>query len=165
MPLVPIGDWCLSMVRDTDAAIPSTVTSPLTTAHTRQCLTGPSRLITNAVSDALLGSEAIAAHPDQAAEIIPAFTEADPGSIRRTIRFMHRWRPLTDTVSRVTVPTLFLTGGLGDQHWRPADAEAAAATTPNARTVTIPGARHVSPLLVDADLIGRLVVEFWRSLE
>jgi len=127
-------------------------------------LTGPNRFITKALLEALLGSDAIKAHPDRAADIIRAFTEADRGSIRRTVRFMNRWRPLTDTVSRVKVPTLFLTGDLGDQHWHPADAKAAAATMPNARAVSITGSGHVSPLLVDVDLITRTVTDFWRSL-
>ena len=127
-------------------------------------LTGPNQLITKALFGALLGSNAIEAHPDQAADIISAFTEADRASIRRTIRFMHRWRPLTDTVPAVTAPTLFLTGDLDDQHWRPADAQAAAATMPNARVATLTGAGHVGPLLVDVDLISRTVTEFWRSL-
>jgi len=127
-------------------------------------LTGPNRLITKTLFEALLGSDAIKAHPDRAADIIRAFTEADRDSIRRTIRLMHRWRPLTDTVSRVKVPTLFLTGDLDDQHWRPADAQAAAAAMPNARVVAITGAGHVSPLLVDADLIARTITDFWRSL-
>ena len=127
-------------------------------------LTGPNRLITTALFDALLGSAAITAYPDRAADIIDAFTKADRGSIRRTIRFMHRWRSLTDTVPRVTAPTLFLTGDLDDQHWRPADAQAAANTMPNAQVVTLTGAGHVGPLLLDVDLIAHTVTEFWRSL-
>jgi pimeloyl-ACP methyl ester carboxylesterase len=127
-------------------------------------LTGPNQLITKVLFDTLLGSNAIKAHPDRAADIISAFKEADGESIRRTIRFMHRWRPLTDTVPAVTAPTLFLTGDLDDQHWRPADAQTAAATMPNARVVTLTGAGHVGPLLVDVDLISRAVTEFWRSL-
>jgi pimeloyl-ACP methyl ester carboxylesterase len=127
-------------------------------------LTGPNRLITKALFDALLGSGAMAAHPDRAADIIRDFTDADRGSIRRTIRFMHRWHPLTDTVPAITAPTLFLAGDLDDQHWRPADAQAAAATMPDARVVTLTAAGHVGPLLLDADLIARTVTEFWRSL-
>jgi pimeloyl-ACP methyl ester carboxylesterase len=113
---------------------------------------------------ALLGSEAITAHPDQAADIIRAFTEADRGSIRQTIRFMHRWRPLTDALISVTAPTLFLTGDLDDQHWGPAHAQAATATMPNARVVPLTAVGHVGPLLLDADLIARTVTDFWTSL-
>src|ERR1700722_12318178 len=127
-------------------------------------LTGPNRLITKALFESLLGADAIKAYPDRAANMIRGFTEADRGSIRRTVRFMHRWQSLTDTLPRVTVPTLFLTGDLDDQHWRPADAHAAAATMPNAQVVALTGAGHVGPLLVDADLIARTVTEFWRTL-
>lgn len=127
-------------------------------------LTGPNRLITKALFDALLGSDAIKAHPDRAADLIRGFTEADRDSIRRTVRFMNRWRALTGTLPSVNVPTLFLTGDLDDQHWRPADAQAAAATMPNAQVVALAGAGHVGPLLVDADLIARAVTEFWRTL-
>jgi pimeloyl-ACP methyl ester carboxylesterase len=114
-------------------------------------LTGPNPVITKA-------------HPDRAADIIRAFKEADRESIRRTVRFMHRWRPLTDTLPAVSAPTLFLTGDLEDQQWGPNDAQAAAATMPNARAATLTGAGHVGPLLLDADLIAHTVTEFWRSL-
>jgi pimeloyl-ACP methyl ester carboxylesterase len=127
-------------------------------------LTGPNRLITKALFESLLGADAIKAHRDRAADMIRGFTEVDRDSMLRTVRFMHRWRPLIDTLPRVNVPTLFLTGDLDDQHWRPADAHAAAATMPNAQVVTLTGAGHVGPLLVDADLIARTVTEFWRTL-
>jgi pimeloyl-ACP methyl ester carboxylesterase len=126
--------------------------------------TGPNRLITNALFESLLGTDAIKAHPDRAADLIRSFTEADRDSIRRTVRFMHRWQPLTDSLPRVNVPTLFLTGDLDDQHWRPADAHAAAATMPNAQVAALTAAGHLGPLLVDADLITRTVTEFWRTL-
>jgi pimeloyl-ACP methyl ester carboxylesterase len=127
-------------------------------------LTDPNQLITKALFDALLGPYAIAAHPDRAADLMRAFNEADRGSIRRTIRLMHQWRPLNGTLPAITAPTLFLTGDLDDQHWRPADAQAAAATMPDARVVTLIAAGHVGPLLLDVDLIARTVPEFWRSL-
>jgi hypothetical protein len=57
---------------------------------------GANRFITKALFDALLGANAIAAHPDRAAEIMSAFKDVDRESIRRTIRFMHSWRDLTD---------------------------------------------------------------------
>ncbi len=149
-PLVPVGAWQRW-----------TQTYPLAVLYR---LTGPNRLITKVLFDALLGSDAMTAHPDRAADIIRGFTEADRGSIRRTIRFMHRWRPLTDTLPAIAAPTLFLTGDLEDQQWSPADAQAAAATMPNARVVTLAGAGHVGPLLLDVDLIARTVIEFWRLL-
>jgi len=127
-------------------------------------LLGPNPLLTKILFDVLLGSEAIAAHPDRAAEMMSAFRAADRESIRRTIRFMHGWRPLTDKLPAVTVPTLLITGDLGDQHWRPADAQVAAATMPNARAVAVTGAGHLGPLLLDVDQIASTVIEFWKSL-
>jgi pimeloyl-ACP methyl ester carboxylesterase len=127
-------------------------------------LLGPNPLLTKILFDVLLGSEAIAAHPDRAAEMMRPFRAADRESIRRTIRFMHSWRPLTDKLPAVTVPTLLITGDLGDQHWRPADAQVAAATMPNARAVAVTGAGHLGPLLLDVDQIASTVIEFWKSL-
>jgi pimeloyl-ACP methyl ester carboxylesterase len=149
-PLLPVGVWQRW-----------TQTYPLAVLYR---LTGPNRLITKALFEALLGSDAIKAHPDRAADLIRGFTEVDRDSMLRTVRFMHRWRPLTDILPRVNVPTLFLTGDLDDQHWRPADAHAAAATMPNAQVATLTGPGHLGPLLVDADLIARTVTEFWRTL-
>ena len=127
-------------------------------------LTGPNRLITKALFDALLGAKAIAAQPDRAAAMMRGFRDADRESIRRTIRFMHSWSALTDKLPAVTVPTLLITGDLPDQHWRPADAEAAAATMPDARAVAVTGAGHLGPLLLDVDLIAETVIAFWKSL-
>ena len=127
-------------------------------------LTGANRFVTKALFDALLGADAIAAHPDRAAEIMSAFREADPESIRRSIRFMHSWRAVTDKLPAVTVPTLLIAGDLADQHWQPADAQAAAATMPHTRAVAVTGAGHVGPLLLDVDLIASTVTEFWKSL-
>jgi pimeloyl-ACP methyl ester carboxylesterase len=105
----------------------STIAAPVTPVSRRQRWTktyplallyrllGPNRLFTKILFDVLLGSEAIAAHPDWAAEMVSAFRAADRESIRRTIRFMHSWRPLTDKLPAVTVPTLLITGDLGDQ--------------------------------------------------
>lgn len=127
-------------------------------------LLGPSRFISNVLAEALLGPDAIAAHPDRAEEIMKAFQEADRESVRRTIRFMHSWHPLTDTLPEVTVPALLITGNLADQHWQVTDAHTAAATMPDARALGVTGAGHISPLLVDVDQIGSAVTEFWASL-
>ena len=127
-------------------------------------LTGPNRFITKALFDTLIGQKAFAAQPDRAAAMMNAFRDADRESIRRTIRFMHRWRALTDTLPSVTVPTLLMTGDLSDQHWRPVDAQATAATMPRARAVAVTGPGHLGPLLLDIDLIAKTIGEFWKSL-
>jgi pimeloyl-ACP methyl ester carboxylesterase len=127
-------------------------------------LTGPNRFITKALFDVLLGSDAIAAHPDRAAEMMSAFRAVDRESIRRTIRFMHRWRALDDKLPAIAIPTLILTGDIADQHWRPADAQAAAATMPRARAVAVSGTGHLGPLLLDVELIAKTIGDFWASL-
>jgi pimeloyl-ACP methyl ester carboxylesterase len=126
-------------------------------------LTGPSPMITKVLFDTLLSSDAIEAQPERAADMVSAFQRADRGSIQATIRFMHHWQPLTDKLPAITAPTLFLTGDVDGQEWSPARAQAAAATMPNARVVTLSGAGHIGPLLLDTDLIASTVAEFWRS--
>jgi pimeloyl-ACP methyl ester carboxylesterase len=126
-------------------------------------VTGPSAAIAKPLFNTLLGAEAFAAEPDRAADIVDAFRHADRESIRRTIRFMHRWKPLTDTLPAIAAPTLFLTGDVDGQQWSPATARTAAATMPDARVATLSGAGHVTPLLLDTDLIASTVAEFWRS--
>jgi pimeloyl-ACP methyl ester carboxylesterase len=137
-----------------------TQTYPLAAAYR---LFGPNLLLTSVLFDVLLGG-AGAAHPDQAAEFKAAFRAMDRESVRRTIRFMHRWHALTDQLPAVTVPTLLMTGNLDDQDWSPAAAQAAADTMPDARVVPLTGAGHVGPLLVDTDAIAETVTNFWASV-
>lgn len=138
-----------------------TQTYPLAAAYR---LLGPNPLLARILFDVLLGSEAIAAYPKRAAELKAAFRASDRESIRRTIRYMHTWHALTDKLPAVSVPTLLMTGDLGDQHWSPADARAAARTMPDARVVTLTGDGHVGPLLVDSDVIAQAITDFWASL-
>jgi pimeloyl-ACP methyl ester carboxylesterase len=128
-------------------------------------LFGPNRVLARILFDTLLSSEGIAAQPDRSSEMINAFMRTDRESIRRTIRYMHRWRSLEDKLPDLTVPTLFLTGNLQDQHWQPADAEAAAATMPDCRVVSVSGTGHLGPLLVNVDEIAAAITEFWASLQ
>jgi pimeloyl-ACP methyl ester carboxylesterase len=127
-------------------------------------LLGPNRVLAKVLFDVLLGSDAIAAQPDRAAEMMAAFRAADKESMRRTIRFMHNWRPLTDKLPAVTVPTVLITGDLDGQHWGPADAQAAAEAMPAARAVAVTASGHVGPLLVDVDQIASTVVDFWKAI-
>jgi pimeloyl-ACP methyl ester carboxylesterase len=96
--------------------------------------------------------------------MMAGFRAADRESMRRTIRFMHSWRPLTDKLRAIAVPTVLITGDLGDQQWGPADAQAAAAAMPAARAVAVTGSGHLGPLLVDVDQIASTVVDFWNSI-
>jgi len=137
-----------------------TQTYPLAVAY---ALLGPNPLLTKILFDVLLGG-AGTAHPTRAAELKAAFRAMDRKSVRRTIRYMHSWHALTSQLAGVTVPTLLMTGDLGDQEWSPADARAAAAAMPDARVVSLTGSGHVGPLLVDADAIAQAVTEFWESL-
>jgi pimeloyl-ACP methyl ester carboxylesterase len=154
-----------------------TIAAPLTPVGLRQRwtqtyplallyrLTGANRFFTKALFDALLGAKAIAAQPVRASEMMSAFKDFDRESIRRTIRYMHSgWHNLAEKLPIVTVPTLLIAGDLADQHWQPADAQAAAATMPDARAVAVTGAGHVGPLLLDVDLIANTVIEFWESV-
>jgi len=137
-----------------------TQTYPLAVAYR---LLGPNPLLTKILFDVLLGG-ADTARTDQAAVLKAAFRAMDRESVRRTIRYMHSWHALTEQITTVTVPTLLMTGDLGDQHWSPAHARATAATMPDARVVALTGAGHVGPLLVDTDLIAQAVTDFWASV-
>lgn len=136
-----------------------TQTYPLAVAYR---LLGPNPLLTKILFDVLLGGADIA-RTERAAELKAAFRAMDRESARRTIRYMHSWQSLADRLAAVTVPTLLMTGDLGDQHWSPADARAAADTMPDARAVTLTGSGHVGPLLVDTDAIAAAVTDFWAS--
>jgi len=137
-----------------------TQTYPLAVAYR---LLGPDPLLTRILFDVLLGG-ADTTRTDQAAELEAAFRAMDRESVRRTIQYMHSWHALTEQITAVTVPTLLMTGDLGDQHWSPAHARATAATMPDARVVALTGAGHVGPLLVDTDLIAQAVTDFWASV-
>ncbi|MEN4447215.1 alpha/beta fold hydrolase [Mycobacterium sp. SM3041] len=136
-----------------------TQTYPLAAAYR---LLGPNPLLTKILFDVLLGGADIA-RTQHAAELKAAFRAMDHESARRTIRYMHSWQSLAGQLATVTVPTLLMTGDLGDQHWSPADARAAADTMPHARVVPLTGSGHVGPLLVDTDAIAAAVTDFWQS--
>ena len=123
-------------------------------------LTGPSPIIAKVLFDTLLGSDAIE-QPDRAADI-SAF-QAPHRRRCNHLPVLHHWQPLTDKLPEITAPTLFLTGDVDGQQWSPTVAQAAAATMPDARVVTLRSAGHVGPLLLDTDLIASTVADFWQS--
>ena len=73
--------------------------------------------------------------------------------------FIRRLTELAERDPRI----MLITGDLADQHWRPDDAQAAAATMPRARAVAVTGAGHLGPLLLDVDLIAKTIGEFCKS--
>ncbi|MGH3633150.1 alpha/beta fold hydrolase [Mycobacterium sp.] len=128
-------------------------------------LAGPTRFLCNALSNALLGPEAVAAQPGQAAVVIDAFRRADRRGMLHAMRSMMLHRPsLADRLPRITAPTLMLAARDDDEGWPPGEAEAACATMPNARTATVAGTGRVAPLVLDADRTVQSVVGFWNEV-
>lgn len=126
--------------------------------------TGANRFVSAALTDSLLGAEAVAAQPDQATITMDAFRRADRSAMLRAMRsVMLRRRSIEHLVSRVTVPTLMIAARDDTMGWRPADAEKAVATMPNGRSLAVAGDGHIAPLLLGPDLIATTVLEFCES--
>jgi pimeloyl-ACP methyl ester carboxylesterase len=127
---------------------------------------GPTGFLTEALSDALMGPEAVAAQPDQAADIIDSFRSADRRAMFHAMRSMMLHRPhLGPLLPRITAPTLMLAARDDAMGWQPSDAQAAVAGMPDARAGVVAGTGHVSPLLLDADLIEESVIGFWNAIQ
>jgi pimeloyl-ACP methyl ester carboxylesterase len=133
---------------------------PLVALYT---LAGPTRFVCVALSDALLGSEAVAAQPEHAEAVIDAFRRADRRGMLHAMRSMMLHRPsLHDELRRIVAPTLMLAARNDDEGWPPHEAEKACASMTNAGVAVVAGTGRVAPLLIDSDLIARTVVEFWN---
>jgi pimeloyl-ACP methyl ester carboxylesterase len=116
------------------------------------------------LSDSLLGSEAVAAEPDQAATVIASFAEADRGGMRHAMRSMMVHRSgVEDLLPRITVPTLVMSARDDAMGWRPDEARRTCAAIPDCRVEDVAGGGHVAPLLVDRDRIVRRLSEFWSA--
>jgi pimeloyl-ACP methyl ester carboxylesterase len=125
-------------------------------------MTGPSRLLLKALSNPLVGPEAVVAQPDRAARIIASFASADRAGMFHAMRSMMLRRPSMDAdARRITAPTLFVVARDDAMGWQERDAEAVTATMADAKVAAVAGTGHVSPLLLDADGIERAVREFW----
>ncbi|AGZ53398.1 alpha/beta fold hydrolase [Mycobacterium kansasii] len=126
---------------------------------------GPTRFLSVALSDALLGPEAVAAQPDQAYTVIDAFRCADRTGMLHAMRSMMLKRPdLSEYLPRVTAPTLMLAARDDDEGWPVAQAESACATMRNARAGVLSGSARVAPLLLDPELIARTLLGFWSEV-
>ncbi len=78
------------------------------------------------------------------------------------VRSVHLGRPdLRPVLSRITTPTLFVTGG-DDAMWTSTEAPAAVAQMSNGRSAAIPSARHL-PQLEDPEAVADLIHDFWNT--
>ena len=125
---------------------------------------GASGFVMRALTEALLGSEAVAAQPDQAEVVMEEFRSAPRDAMLRAMRcLMLRRRDLGHLLPRITVPTLMLAARDDATGWVPADAELAVATMPDASAGTLAGGGHIAPLILDPDGVARRLEEFWAS--
>ena len=126
---------------------------------------GPASLLLTPLSEALVGSESLAAQPDQAATVMAAFIEADRNSMFHAMRSMMLRRPeMATDMARLDVPTLIVAGCDDITGWRPADAQAVADTMSNARVVAAAGSGHSSPLLIDLETVELALNDFWSDV-
>jgi pimeloyl-ACP methyl ester carboxylesterase len=124
--------------------------------------TGPNGFLAKQLSDSLLGREAVAAQPDQAAAVIASFTEADREGMLHAMRsMMMRRSGVEHLLPRIAVPTLMMSVRDDAMGWRPDEARRTCAAIPDCRVEEVAGSGHVAPLLVDGDRIARLLNGLW----
>jgi pimeloyl-ACP methyl ester carboxylesterase len=125
---------------------------------------GPNGFLVKQLSGSLLGAEAIAAEPDQAATVIASFAEADRKGMLHAMRSMmlHR-KGLEHLLGSIKVPTLVMSVRDDAMGWRPDEARRSCATIPDCRVEEVAGGGHVAPLLIDRDRIVQLLTEFWAA--
>ena len=127
-------------------------------------LVGPAGLVVKLLFDSLVGGDALAAQPDQAAVVQASFRDADRTGMYHAMRSMMLQRTgIEDLLGAVTVPTLVMPVRDDVTGWRPEEARRTCAAIPDCRIEEVAGTGHVSPLLVDGDRILRLVTEFWSA--
>ena len=125
---------------------------------------GANGFIMRALTDALLGSEAVTAQPDQAEVVMEEFKSTPREAMLRAMRcLMLRRRDLGHLLPRITVPTLMLAAREDVIGWLPADAELAVATMPDGTAGALAGGGHIAPLLLDPEGVARRLEEFWAS--
>jgi pimeloyl-ACP methyl ester carboxylesterase len=124
--------------------------------------TGPNGFLAKQLSDSLLGPEAVAAQPDQAAAVIASFTEADRKGMLHAMRsMMLRRSGVQHLLPRIAVSTLVLAVRDDAMGWRPDEARRTCAAIPDCRVEEVAGGGHVAPLLVDSDRIAGLLSDLW----
>ena len=125
---------------------------------------GPTRFILKQLSDSLLGAEAVAAEPDQAATIMASFRDADRKGMLHAMRSMMLHRSgIEDLLADVKVPTLVVSVRDDVMGWQPDEARKTCAVIPDCRVQEVAGAGHISPLLIDRNRTLHLVSAFWSE--
>ena len=126
--------------------------------------TGANGFIMKQLSDSLLGAEAVAAEPDQAATIMASFHDADRKGMYHAMRSMMLHRTgIEDLLGGIKVPTLVMPVRDDVMGWRPDEARRTCAAIPDCRVEEVAGTGHVSPLLTDRDRILQSMTELWAS--
>ena len=127
---------------------------------------GPSKYLTRTLSDSLLGADAVAAQPDQAAVIMASFRAADRKGMFHAMRSMMLHRiGIANLLPYVSVPTLIMCARDDVIAWRPEEARETCAAIPDCRVEVVAGGGHIAPLLVDRDRILQLVTDFWAATD
>jgi pimeloyl-ACP methyl ester carboxylesterase len=126
---------------------------------------GPNGFILKQLSDSLLGPEAVAAEPDQAATVMASFAEVDRKGMLHAMRstMLHR-KGMEDLLGSIKIPTLVLSVRDDAMGWRPDEARRTCAAIPDCRVEEVAGGGHVAPLLIERDRIARLLNEFWAAV-
>ncbi|BBZ17033.1 alpha/beta fold hydrolase [Mycolicibacterium gadium] len=123
--------------------------------------TGPSGFIMTQLFDSLLGRESIAAQPELAETIMASFRDADRKAMFHAMRSMMLKRTgIEDLLPSIKVPTLVMSVRDDVTGWRPDEARRTCAVIPNCRVEEVAGTGHMSPLLIDRELVLRSITEF-----
>ena len=123
---------------------------------------GPIELVLSGVCEGLLSAHT-RAHDSEAVELVrDGLQRANRRMLCNAVMSisMHR-EDLTDLLPQITVPTLLLTGS-DHSGFTPAQAEAAARLTRNARTDVVPDAAYLAPLEAPTTT-STLIREFWAG--
>jgi pimeloyl-ACP methyl ester carboxylesterase len=125
-------------------------------------LQGPSRFLTDSVTDAMLSTRTRTQDPTAVELVRNCFIDADPAGLRNAVVSIsvHR-RDLTPLLPSIRIPTLFVTG---DEHpeWPPELAETASRLLPQGSTSVLRGAAYLGPLETPEQFTA-LVREFWAA--
>jgi pimeloyl-ACP methyl ester carboxylesterase len=128
-------------------------------------MAGANGVIVKLLFDSLVGGEASAADPEQAAALVASFREADRTGMYHAMRSMMLQRTgIEGLLGDVKVPTLVMSVRDDVTGWRPDEARSTCAAIADVRVEEVAGTGHVSPLLGDRDRILRLVTDFWSSV-